>query len=101
MVFLMIALQEVLNTMIPADIIKGLHKKKIAVMVMAEMPTDFSAAKVEIRPSLQVLHLDSGQDLKGADYFIGCDSGWTTYFVLVLDVPSVLVGSTHLLILRK
>jgi len=79
------------------DIIKGLHKKKIAVMVMAEMPIDFSAAKVEIPvplPTGITLRQWAGL-IKGADYFIGCDSVGQ-HICHALDVPaSVLVGSTY------
>lgn len=57
-------------------IIKGLHQKGHAVMIMAEMQIDFSNNDIKVPiPTPTGINLRQWSGLiKGAEYFIGCDS---------------------------
>ena len=79
------------------NLIKKLHKKGHAVMVMAEMPIDFTASKIEVPvPIPQGITLRQWAGLiKACDYFIGCDSVGQ-HISYALDVPTTaIIGSTY------
>jgi len=79
------------------NLIKKLQKKNHAVMVMAEMPIDFSVAKIEVPvPIPQGITLRQWAGLiKGCDYFIGCDSVGQ-HIAHATDTPAtVITGSTY------
>ena len=79
------------------NLIKKLQKKNHAVMVMAEMPIDFSVANIEVPvPIPQGITLRQWAGLiKGCDYFIGCDSVGQ-HIAYALGTPAtVITGSTY------
>lgn len=79
------------------NLIKKLQKKNHAVMVMAEMPIDFSVAKIETPvPIPQGITLRQWAGLiKCCDYFVGCDSVGQ-HIAYATDTPATVVtGSTY------
>ena len=77
-------------------VIKQLHNKGCAVMIMAEMQIDFSNNDIKVpipTPSGISLRQWAGL-IKGAEYFIGCDSVGQHIAYAVETPATVITGST-------